>query len=315
MRSVQSLLALQSLPGIGQAKARQLVGASEEPPGYDAALLNAKDALEREQDIGVAHIGYYDSKYPALLRCIPSPPLVLRVRGQVASLSQAALAVVGTRKPTLFGLSAVEVVIAKIAAEGFGIVSGLALGIDSAAHRAALKEGLTTVAVLGGGVERPYPAENRALAEEILLSGGALVAEVACGVTPSARTLVARNRIQTGLALAVFIGQTGLRGGTLHTARFAAEQGKPIWCPVPTPSGQAGAGLSALLELPADSLPDRLPAFAGAKRLMGKLGAVPLARPLSREGLDAFLCELRELGSALGYRSDSKGRLQISRSE
>lgn len=295
MQEIVSLLALQSLPGIGSVKARALVERNEEPPGYTSALTKAQETLEREQELGVTHLGYYDQGYPALLEEISSPPLVLRVRGPIGVLSYPHLAIVGTRKPTQFGISAVEAVVETIANESFGVVSGLAKGIDSAAHKAALKEGLITIAVLGGGVDKPTPSENRGLAEEILDAGGTLIAEVACGVAPSARTLVARNRIQSGLSLAVFIGQSGLRGGTMHTARFACEQGRPIWCPVPAIDNPGNAGLTALLDIAAEALPDNLVAFAGARKLTSSLGDRPLAKPLVRADLNSFLDELVRL--------------------
>ena len=120
-------------------------------------------------------------------------------------------------------------------------------------------------------------------------------------MAPSAATLVSRNRLQTGLADAVLVGQTGVQGGTLHTARYAAEQGRPVYCPVPHEPAEASSGLRVLLDEPARRLPELLPAWRNAGRLAARLGDRPLARLVHAERAEQWLDELRSLPPA--YRS------------
>lgn len=181
-------------------------------------------------------IGYFDAAYPATLRTIPDPPPVLWIRGRVPE--QRAVAVVGTRKPTDWSIRTACLIAESAVAHGVPVVSGLALGTDTTAHEACLAAGGVTIAVLGSGVDKPSPATNRALADRIVEAGGCLLAEVAPGTKTSARTLVARDRLQSGLSVATFVIQSGIPGGTLHTARFTIEQDRLLVVALPTrPSG------------------------------------------------------------------------------
>jgi len=169
-------------------------------------------------------IGIDDPEYPAALRSIPSPPKQLWVRGSLPPPT--AVAIVGTRHPTSFGGSVAEVAARGAVAAGFAVVSGLAAGIDTVAHQSALAAGGSTWAVLGSGIDIPTSSANVALADEIVASGGGLIAEVPPGTPVSRRLLVARDRIQSGLSLAVVICQCEVASGAMHTARFAAVQGR-----------------------------------------------------------------------------------------
>ena len=175
-------------------------------------------------DVAVRVVARDEPDYPAALRAIPSPPASLWWRGELPP--ESAVAVVGTRRPTSFGRRAAVAVARSAVEAGFAVVSGLAAGIDAAAHRAALDAGGRTFAVLGSGVDVPTPVENRRLAEEIVGHGGGLLAEVPPGVGRTARALVARDRIQSGLSLAVVVCQSEVGGGAMHTARFALAQGR-----------------------------------------------------------------------------------------
>lgn len=181
-------------------------------------------------------VGFFDADFPARLRTIPSPPAVLWVRGTLPHDVAPAVAVVGTREPTAWGIRTAERSVEALAGTGAVIVSGLARGIDGVAHRRALAVGLQTVSILGSGVDAPTPKEHRQLAEQILDAGGALISEEPPGTTPSARTLVARNRLQSGMSDAVVVAQCGLGSGTLHTARFAMLQRRKLIVPEPTGS-------------------------------------------------------------------------------
>ena len=165
-----------------------------------------------------------DDRYPSPLAGISSPPATLHVLGALPPAGS--VAVVGTRHPTPRGRRVAEAVARSAVEAGLAVVSGLAAGIDTVAHRAALDAGGVTFAVLGSGLDRPTPSSNRRLAAEIVERGGGLLAEVPLGTATSARHLVARDRIQSGLSVAVVICQSELGGGALHTARFAVAEGR-----------------------------------------------------------------------------------------
>lgn len=168
-----------------------------------------------------------DPAYPAALREIPDPPLALFVAGDPSVLAEPALAIVGSRNPTATGRENAEAFAAHLAGCGLVIVSGLALGVDAAAHRGALSTG-RTVAVLGHGPDSVYPRQNKALAAEIA-ANGALVSEFPPG-TPAARgNFPRRNRIISGLAAGTLVVEAALRSGSLITARTASEQGREVF--------------------------------------------------------------------------------------
>ena len=175
--------------------------------------------------------------YPAGLRSIPSPPKTLWVRGTLPPA--AAVAVVGTRHPSRFGRSVADAAARSAVAAGLAVISGLAAGIDTVAHESALAAGGLTWAVLGSGVDVPTPISNAALAEEIVARGGGLIAEVPLGTPVGRQQLVARDRIQSGLSLAVVICQCETSSGAMHTARFAVVQGRLLV--VVRPRGPDGA--------------------------------------------------------------------------
>ena len=251
-----------------------------------------------------------DERYPDRLRELSDPPKSLYVRGDVELLARERLvAVVGTREPTVFGISAAEELTGALADGGWGIVSGLARGIDTIAHRTALEHGAPTIAVMGGGLDRVYPAENKGLAAQIVEEGGALISERPFGEQARPQYLVARDRLQSGLSVAVIVAQSGLRSGTMHTVRFAAAQGRPLFCPVPHGENSASEGLRVLLERPASELHSILPAWRGARALCERLGDQPLARPVTREGLEE-LVQAVEMTSATSSRVPSSAGLR-----
>lgn len=182
-------------------------------------------------------IGIDEPGYPANLRSIPFPPKVLWVRGALPPVG--AVAIVGTRHPTRFGRSVAHAAACSAVAAGLAVISGLAAGIDTVAHESALAAGGRTWAVLGSGVDVPTPVSNAVLAEEIVASGGGLLAEVPPGTPVGRRHLVARDRIQSGLSLAVVICQCEISSGAMHTARFAAIQGRLLVVVRPRGPGRA----------------------------------------------------------------------------
>jgi DNA processing protein len=168
-------------------------------------------------------------EYPERLREIYDPPPVLWVRGAVGLLSRPAIAVVGTRHPTPYGSGVAEMLARDLALRRLLIVSGMARGIDSCAHRGALAARMPTVAVWGTGIDVIYPKENKKLAEEILATGGAIVSEVPMGTFPAPQNFPRRNRILSGLSIAVLVVEAGENSGTRVTARCAEEQNRDLY--------------------------------------------------------------------------------------
>lgn len=295
LQTAAGLLALQRLPRVGPKRAlRFALGTLVLEGRREEELFRAM--LEAEREIGHWHragtdvLSFFDRRYPNRLRAIQEPPPLLFVRGSVELLSkQRMVAIVGTREPTRFGITAAESLTAALAKGAWAVISGLAKGIDAIAHGAALKHHTATLAVLGGGVDRIYPAAHRELATAIIDQGGAMISEHPPGAPALPHHLVARNRIQTGLAVAVVATQTGIKGGTMHTIRHAASQGRPVFCPVPSGAGEKDAGLSLLLSRPANELCQVLPAWSDANSLCARLGDNPLARPVARNDIKLFL--------------------------
>ena len=168
-----------------------------------------------------------EAAYPSRLAEVPDAPATLHVRGRLLDADALAVAVVGSRRATPYGLEVAETLAADLAARGVTIVSGLARGIDSAAHRGALRVGGRTVAVLGSGVDVIYPPENRRLADEIA-ERGALVSQFAPGTPPLPQNFPIRNQVIAAMSLAVVVVEAAERSGSLITARLAAELGREV---------------------------------------------------------------------------------------
>lgn len=216
---------------------------------------------------GIAVIRIGDAAYPRLLREIADPPSALYVRGDAAALSHPLpIAVVGTRKMTAYGSAAVRIVARPAAAAGAAIVSGLALGVDAAAHAAALDAGGVTIAVLAGGVDAPSvgPRTNAGLAERIVASGGALVSERPPGATPTKASFPRRNRIIAGMARGTIVIEAAAKSGSLITAYLALEGGRDVFA-VPGPiTSASSAGTNGLIRrgaAPATCADDVLAAY------------------------------------------------------
>jgi DNA processing protein len=189
----------------------------------------AEEEWARVAAQGATIITFSCPEYPERLREIYDPPPVLWVRGNVQLLSRPAIAVVGTRHPTPYGSGVAEMLSRDLAARRLLIVSGMARGIDSCAHKGALAARMPTVAVWGTGIDVVYPKENRKLAEEILASGGTIVSEMPMGTFPAPQNFPRRNRILSGLSVAVLVVEAGENSGTRVTARCAAEQNRDLF--------------------------------------------------------------------------------------
>lgn len=243
-------LRLMQTPGVGAETARRLLGHfglphqvfSADVPALRQvvgehiahALLRAPDG-ERQALIersllwntqpGNHIVTLADAAYPAALLQIPDPPVMLYIKGRIDLLSQASIAVVGSRNATAQGIANAGAFSAALSHAGFAIVSGMALGIDAAAHEGGLQGHGSTIAVIGTGIDLVYPARNRALAHRIA-EHGCIVSEYALGVPAIAGNFPRRNRIISGLARGVLVVEAALQSGSLITARMAAEQGR-----------------------------------------------------------------------------------------
>ncbi|MCD4672845.1 MAG: DNA-processing protein DprA [Anaerolineaceae bacterium] len=184
--------------------------------------------LERILSNGIQVLTWESEAYPRRLKEIDQPPPVLYVSGSLAVEDEWAVAIVGTRRVTAYGRQMAEELAGYLSSNGIAVVSGLARGIDGLAHKAALSAGGRTIAVLGSGVDRIYPPEHRRLAEEIS-AHGAIISDYALGTPPEGSNFPPRNRIISGLSLAVIVVEAGKKSGALITARFAADQGRDVF--------------------------------------------------------------------------------------
>jgi DNA processing protein len=201
--------------------------ARDESDKTAAFRAEAADAIARGQIEGLTPIAWSDADYPAALTTIADPPAVLWIRGRVAALSAPSVAIVGSRAASPYGLAVAERLAGDLAVCGLVIVSGLARGVDSAAHRGAVAAGGATVAVLGSGVDVIYPPEHAPLARDIA-KDGAVVSELAPGTPPLPMFFPRRNRIISGLSRAVVVIEASDKSGSLITARCALEQGRDV---------------------------------------------------------------------------------------
>jgi DNA processing protein len=205
--------------------ARRAARGADATPGQLRARAAA--ALARARAAAIEAVSWGDPRYPAALAAIADPPPVLWARGNVRALEKPAVALVGSRAGSAYALAVADRLAGDLAARGLVVVSGLARGVDSAAHRAALAVRGATVAVMGCGADRVYPAEHETLARDIAAEG-AILSELAPGTPPLPRFFPRRNRIISGLVRAVVVIEAGERSGSLITARCALEQGRDV---------------------------------------------------------------------------------------
>ncbi len=206
-------LPVQAVQSVFEGKARQM----------------AEDEWARIREQGGSIVTLVSALYPERLKEIYDPPPVLWVRGEAALLSRPSIAVVGTRHPSPYGSGVAEMLSRDLAARRLLIVSGMARGIDTCAHKGALSARMPTVAVWGTGIDVIYPKENKKLAEEILATGGAIVSEVPMGTFPAPQNFPRRNRIISGLSIGVLVVEASENSGTRVTARCAAEQNRDLY--------------------------------------------------------------------------------------
>lgn len=252
MADLRYWIALSAVPDIGPVFAKKLLSLFKTPERiFDAEMddllslegiginrsKNIKEfslweivdkqikVLEKE---GIDVVSLHDSFYPEMLREIEDAPVVLYMKGDIQPQDRYAIAIVGSRKPTPYGTSVAENISGELASMGFTVVSGLARGIDSTSHKGALRAGGRTLAVLGSGLDVPYPSENRGLMDKIAGSG-CVISEFPPGTSPDKENFPRRNRIISGLSLGVLVIEATSDSGSLITAGCALEQGREVF--------------------------------------------------------------------------------------
>ena len=209
--------------------------------------IDLKAEMEAVERAGAALVTLDDQAYPALLRQLPDRPLLLYARGQLPYEDEKCFAIVGTRKASKYGWDVAHKMASQLASQGIAIVSGLAHGIDAAAHRGALQAGGRTLAVVGAGIDRTYPRENADLAEEIA-SQGAIVSEFPLGTKPLAKNFPQRNRLISGMSLGVLVAEAPERSGALNTVSHALDQGREVFAAPHNIFSSKGRGCNQLIQ-------------------------------------------------------------------
>lgn len=201
----------------------------------DEAYMRAEKIMRRSEELGIGFLSYYDDAYPELLRGTISergelmPPLMLYTKGDLSALNQPCLTIAGTRTPSEEGAKASAYFAREFVKEGFCIVSGLALGCDSAAHRGVLDAKGRTVALMAHGLDIVMPPENKGLAAEIVDAGGLLLSEYPVGMPYSKFSFISRDRLQAGISLSTIVVQTNVEGGSMHVSNCTLKAGKPLF--------------------------------------------------------------------------------------
>ncbi len=297
--------ALMGVEGIGPVLAKRIIE-------YRAQPARLQDELAQAERHGCAVLTRVDAGYPAPLREIHDPPLALYMKGAWDAQDAAAVAIVGSRHASAYGLSMAERLAVGLAERGITVISGLARGIDAAAHRGALKAGGRTLAVLGHGLAQIYPPEHEPLAAHVA-ARGALIAEYAMGMPPVAENFPRRNRLISGLALGVVVVEAAGRSGALITADCALEQGREVFA-VPGRADAAtsegthrllkqGAALVTTVEDILEELPVLVEQGPATDAAAGRaaLGLVDSADRLLSQFSDDQPCHLETLAEKTGW--------------
>lgn len=210
------------------------------------SIAEAEAEMEAAQKAGARFVGIGEADYPPLLKVIDHPPPLLAVRGEGAVFRLPAVAIVGARNASLAGIKMARTLAAELGREGYAIVSGLARGIDTAAHQGSLATG--TVGVLAGGLDMPYPPENIGLIDDICERGGAVISEMPFGWQPRAQDFPRRNRLVAGAAFGLVVVEAAKRSGSLISARLAGEMGRLVFAVPGSPLDPRAAGANGLLK-------------------------------------------------------------------
>lgn len=269
---LRELVALSLIPNIGAQRIKTLLKAVDHPQEIfrlgrkelssiygigdgTADMILRFNEWERVDNVisatdkaGFDILSMADETYPSLLREIYDPPVLLWIRGRTEVLRSDSIAVVGTRKCSQYGREMAEYFTGELVREGLTVVSGLAYGIDAAAHAAAVEAGGTTIAVLGSGIDVIYPSKHTRLASEIVEGNGAVISEFPPGTPPDAGNFPVRNRIVSGMSLGTLVIESGREGGSMITATSALDQNREVFV-VPHPvKNRSGSGCNYLIK-------------------------------------------------------------------
>ena len=220
-----SLSELQEADGISQELGKRIKISYEK---RNSLIPIVENQLIRLDKLNAKLISIWDNEYPALLKKIYDPPILLYTKGSFSEKDNYSIGAVGTRNPTNYGKIQTEKIISDLAQQGITIVSGMARGIDSIAHEAALKNGSRTIAVIGSGLDVIYPPENKNLYKKIS-ENGVIISEFPLETKPDAPNFPRRNRIISGLSLGVIVFETAINGGAMQTARLALDQNREVF--------------------------------------------------------------------------------------
>jgi len=253
MNATEACIALNMLPTVGPVRLRKLVEVFREPQhvltakrsdlrkvegiGNEVAdqisnwesTIDLPAELQRIRDFGATVITQQSTSYPRALREIHAPPIVLYVWGELLDRDHHAIGVIGARRTTHYGTESAKKLAYQLAYAGLTVISGLARGIDTAAHQGALAAKGRTIAVIGSGLSKLYPPENRTLAEKIRNGSGAVVSEFSMEIEPDRQTFPMRNRIISGWSHGILVVEAGANSGALITASQALEQGRSVY--------------------------------------------------------------------------------------
>lgn len=271
--SLDALLGLYSIPSIGPTRMRKLISVFGTPQnvlqaatrqlievegidlktaakikaGVDEGFVQRQRQFMDKLEIGV--LTYWDEAYPQQLKSIYDPPVFLFYKGDLNCLSAPAIAVVGTRKPSSYGKMVSERLSEELARRGFTLISGFARGVDTIAHKTALKNGAATIAVLGNGIDYIYPAENRPLFKQMTEgTQGLILSEYPMGTMPDAGNFPKRNRIISGISVGVLVTEAGEKSGALLTAMYANDQNREVFAVPGAITSPLSAGTHHLIQ-------------------------------------------------------------------
>lgn len=223
-----------------------MISGGAKRPARIPSQAEAEAEFEAAQKAGARFVAMGEPDYPPVMRSMPHPPPLLAVRGKGAVFRQPAVAIVGARNASLSGTKMARSLATALGAAGYSVVSGLARGIDTAAHRGGLATG--TIAAMAGGLDQPYPPENAALCDEIVDHGGALISEMPFGWQPRAQDFPRRNRLVAGMTLGLVVVEAAKRSGSLISARLAGEMGRLVFAVPGSPLDPRAAGANGLLK-------------------------------------------------------------------
>ncbi|MEP9373136.1 DNA-processing protein DprA [Mesorhizobium sp. KR1-2] len=245
------------------------------------SMADAEAEMETARKHGARFVCIGEPDYPPILRRIDNPPPLLAMKGTADVFGLPSVAIVGARNASLAGIKMARTLAAELGREGYSVVSGLARGIDTAAHQGSVATG--TIGVLAGGLDRPYPPENINLIEEITSSGGTIVSEMPFGWEPRAQDFPRRNRIVAGIALGLVVVEAAKRSGSLISARLAGEMGRLVFAVPGSPLDPRAAGTNGLLKDGAILVTDARDVISAIAPLIGSVVSAPISAPASFE--------------------------------